>query len=64
MHLNIRSVFFVYTLLALSIGISTADARELVTNFVYVGCNRVGFGVEDPAPSTANVAQLKQTLTG
>ncbi len=41
---------------------TVVDARELVTNFVYVGCNRVGFGVKNPAPSTANVAQLKQTF--
>jgi hypothetical protein len=62
MNLNIRSIFLAFTLLVIAIGTSGVDARELVTNFVYVGCNRVGFGVEDPAPSTANVAQLKQTL--
>ncbi len=39
-----------------------ADARELVSSFAYVGCNRVGFNATDPAPSTANVAQLRQTL--
>ncbi|MEJ2691555.1 MAG: metallophosphoesterase [Candidatus Thiodiazotropha sp.] len=62
MNLYIRTVFAVCTLLALALGTPGVYARELVTNFVYVGCNRVGFGVEDPAPSTANVAQLKQTL--
>lgn len=59
---NIHSAFILSTLLALWLSPITANARELVTNFVYVGCNRVGFGVKDPAPSTANVAQLKQTF--
>lgn len=61
-NLNIRSTFVAFTLLALWLSPPTATARELVTNFVYVGCNRVGYNVKEPAPSTANVAQLKQTF--
>ncbi|OOZ41618.1 hypothetical protein BOW53_02755 [Solemya pervernicosa gill symbiont] len=40
----------------------TAEARELLSSFAYVGCNRVGSGVENLAPSTANVAQFLQTF--
>lgn len=61
-HFNIRSVLFAYAVVVLWIGPAIVDARELVTNFVYVGCNRVSFGEKNPAPSTANVAQLTQTL--
>jgi hypothetical protein len=61
-NLDIRSVFIACVLVALCIGSPGASAREPVTRFVYVGCNRVSFGVKDPAPSTANVAQLKQTF--
>lgn len=61
MHIT-RSAFILSILIALWITPNTASARELIANFVYVGCNRVGFGATDPAPSTANVAQLKQTL--
>ncbi|GGB79660.1 hypothetical protein GCM10011352_01640 [Marinobacterium zhoushanense] len=50
------------TLTVLWLSPVTAEARERVSSFVYVGCNRVGFGATDPAPSTANVAQLQQTL--
>ena len=31
-------------------------------SFVFFGCNRVGFSPHVPSPSTANVAQLRQTL--
>lgn len=48
--------------LLLGMGAAAAEARERVAGFVYVGCNRVAYGAEDPAPSTANVAQLQQTL--
>lgn len=57
-----RPTLTLCTLTALSLCHVAAEARELVSSFVYVGCNRVGFGATDPAPSTANVAQLKQTL--
>ncbi len=57
-----RSIFVACFSLALWMVAVAADARELTTSFVYVGCNRIGFDVTDPAPSTANVAQLEQTL--
>lgn len=31
-------------------------------SFVFFGCNRVGWSPSQPSPSTANVAQLEQTL--
>ena len=59
---SLCSIFIAYTVFGLLTGPAASDEQELVANFVYVGCNRVGFGVKKPAPSTANVAQLKQTL--
>mgnify|MGYP000035124173 CR=1 FL=1 len=41
----------------------TADARDLLANFAYLGCNRVGYSAQTPSePSTANVAQMQQTF--
>ena len=57
-----RIVLAVFAALGLWLLSTAVDARELVANFAYVGCNRVGFGEKNPAPSTANVAQLEQTL--
>jgi hypothetical protein len=45
-NFTIRSHFLAFTLLVLWIGFPTANTRKLVTNFVYVGCNRVSFGVK------------------
>ena len=59
---KMRFALFIYAILASWVAPATTNARELVANFAYIGCNRVGFGAQNPAPSTANVAQLKQTL--
>lgn len=59
---KIRFALLIYVMLATWIAPAATNARERVASFAYVGCNRVGFGVQNPAPSTANATQLKQTL--
>jgi hypothetical protein len=38
------------------------DRGAVDFSFVFIGCNRVGWDPSNPSPSTANVAQLKQTF--
>ena len=60
---RVHSILFTCAAVIVWLAPITADARDLLANFVYLGCNRAGYGAESPTnPSTANVAQLQQTF--
>ena len=61
--INTRSIFLTCAAIVTWVAPITADARELLANFAYLGCNRVGYSAQTPSePSTANVAQMQQTF--